>query len=139
MGHNTEDDYDDDHDDHDGPEDDSHGSQRNLPVTQGPRIPQLFRDLGLGGVSTQDTFTIKYANNTLKVAVKRSSGVSQTVQRNVRAGFRAMTQFDPAEMTGISERNAEIRRRYRAGATQQELADLFGLSQAMISRITSEE
>lgn len=132
MGHDTDDDY-------DGAVEDSHeDQQQNLPVSQGPKIPQLFRDLGLGGVSTQDTFTIKYANNTLKVAVKRKSGVSQTVQRNVQAGFRAMTQFDPAEMTGISERNAEICRRYKAGATQQELADFFGLSQTMISKITAE-
>jgi len=129
MGPDTDDDY--DFDDDDEP-------QSNLPAPHQPKLPQLFRDLGLGGVSTKDTFTIKYSDGTLKVAVKRKDGVSQTVQRNVSAGFRAMTEFDPTEMASKDERNAEIRKRYKRGATQQELAELFGLSQAMISRIISE-
>jgi hypothetical protein len=123
MGHETEDD--------DEP-------RNNLPVSHQPKIPQLFNDLGLGGVSTKDKFTIKYSGGTLKVAVKRKDGVSQTVQRNVKAGFREMTEFDPAVMTDKDERNAEICKRYKKGATQQDLAELFGLSQAMISRIIAE-
>lgn len=130
MGNDTEDDYDFDDDD-DEP-------QNTLPVPHQPKIPQLFNDLGLGGVSTKDTFTIKYSGGTLKVAVKRKGGVSQTVQRNVKAGFRVMTEFDPASIADKDERNAEIRMRYKKGATQQELAELFGLSQAMISRIIAE-
>jgi hypothetical protein len=133
MAHDTDDDHD-SNDQHDWDEE----PQSNLPVPHQPRLPQLFRDLGLGNVNTSDTFTIKYSDGTLKVAVKRKNGVSQTVQRNVSAGFRAITEFDPAEMASKDERNAEIRKRYKRGATQQELGELFGLSQPMISRIIAE-
>jgi hypothetical protein len=130
MGHDSDDDYD--------YEDEDAEPKSNLPAKHRPKIPQLFQDLGLGSVSTKDKFTMKYADGTLKVAVKRKDGVSQTVQRNVAAGFRSMTEFNPAEMVSKGQRNAEIRRRYKKGATQQELAELFGLSQAMISRIIAE-
>jgi|GEM_PF-1663492 len=120
-------------------DDESEGSSNNLPAKSQPKIPQLFRDLGLGGVSTKDTFNIKYSDGTLKVSVKRKDGVSQTVQRNVSSGFRAMSEFNPAEMESKDVRNAEIRKRYKRGNTQQELAEIFGLSQAMISRIIADD
>ena len=130
MGHDADNDYDFDNEDEEPPS--------NLPAPSQPKLPQLFRDLGLGNVSTKDTFTMKYSDGTLKVSVKRKDGVSQTVQRNVSSGFRAMTEFNPAEMASKDARNAEIRKRYKKGATQQDLAELFGLSQAMISRIIVE-
>jgi hypothetical protein len=130
MGQNTTSDVDSD--------DEGEGSPNNLPVPSQPKLPQLFHDLGLGNVSTKDTFTMKYSDGTLKVSVKRKNGVSQTVQRNVSSGFRAVTEFDPAEMENKEARNADIRKRYKKGATQQDLAELFGLSQAMISRIIAE-
>lgn len=128
-------DYVDPEDYEDGEHDDE---QENLPAPSQPKLPQLFRELGLGSVSTKDTFTMKYSEGTLKVSVKRRDGVTQTVQRNVSSGFRSMTEFDPSEMHDKANRNDEIRRRYRKGATQQDLAEIFGLSQAMISRIIAE-
>lgn len=109
----------------------------NLPSQNGAKLPQLFQDLGLGKVSTNDKFTIKYSDGSLKVSVKRSDGVTQTVNRHVSSGFRAMTEFNPTDMASKDDRNDEIRRRYKNRETQQELAELFGLSQAMISNIVS--
>ena len=47
-----------------------------------------------------------------------------------------MSVFDPGEMTK-HDRNALIRKKHKSGEAQASLAETFGLSQAMISRIVN--
>lgn len=117
-------------------DDDGNGSHELIPQKK-PKIPALFQDLGLGTVTTKDKFSVSYSGGVLKATVKRSSGVSQTVLREVGSGFRAMTEFDPGEMKSKTERNNHIRKAASKGATQQDLAEQFGLSQSMINRIVN--
>lgn len=121
------------HHDNEGYDDDSH----ELIPQQKPKIPALFQSLGLGTVTTKDKFSVSYSGGMLKATVKRPSGVSQTVLRSVGSGFKAMTEFDPSQMTSKDERNSHIRKAAAKGATQQELAEQFGLSQSMINRIVN--
>lgn len=110
----------------------------NLVSQNKPKIPALFKDLGLGSVSTKDKFTISYSGGTLKATVKRRSGVAQTVVRNVQVGFRVMTEFDPDEMKSKEDRNRYIREAVNKGLTQQQVAEQFGLSQSMVNRIVNQ-
>lgn len=132
------DDYNQHEDDDQYGDDDEEQSPREVAVPNQPKLPALFADLGLGRVSTKDKLTITYGDGTIKATVKRTSGVTQTVVRNVKAGFRSMTEFDPGEMRNKDERNEHIRRLYKQGLTQQQLAEQFGLSQSMINRIINE-
>lgn len=119
-------------------EHDNKQPRHELAVPTQPKLPALFADLGLGRVSTKDKLTIAYGDGTIKATVKRTSGVTQTVVRNVKAGFRSMTEFDPGEMRNKAERNSHIRRLYKQGLTQVQLGEQFGLSQSMINRIINE-
>lgn len=104
-----------------------------------PVLPVLLDRLGLGHVTTRDEITIKYDPKTrsIKGVVKRPGGVAQTSTRNTSAGFRTMTEFVP---TGDkAARNRQIRHLYKKGATQQSLAEQFGLSQAMIHNIVNSD
>lgn len=118
--------------------DEDEHDEEDSPVSRNqPKIPALFRDLGLGSVSTKDKFTISYEAGTLKASVKRSDGVAHTVIRNVHSGFRAMTEFDPDTMRNKAERNKYIRQAVAGGARQKQVAEQFGLSQAMVNRIVN--
>lgn len=119
-------------------EDEDNGSSNIVPQNK-PKLPALFKDLGLGTVSTKDKFTVSYSGGTLKATVKRPTGVAQTVIRSVGAGFRALTEFDPNAMKSKAERNTYIRSAAKDGKTQQELAEQFGLSQSMISKVIRED
>lgn len=133
-----DDDYD-EHDDHDQQYDDEEENKpsHQIAVKKTPKLPALFEDLGFGRVTTKDKLSFTYNDGTLKATVKRPSGVSQTTVRNVKAGFKSMTEFDPNEMASRSERNGHIRRMYKQGLSQQQLAEQFGLSQSMINRIVN--
>ncbi|MBU2774159.1 hypothetical protein HMI48_09720 [Acidithiobacillus ferrooxidans] len=120
-------------------DEDDEGLRNSLLPQNAPKLPALFKELGLGGVSTQDKFKIAYADGTLKVMVKRKSGVAQTAIRNVAAGFRALTEFAPDEMKSKAERNAYIRRAVASGVTQQAAGEQFGLSQSMVNRIVNDK
>jgi hypothetical protein len=123
------------HEDDDGyMEDEDEADNKQVEVHK-PKLPGLFKDLGLGGVSTKDKFKIAYSDGTLSVTVKRPSGVTQTVTRNVEAGFRALTEFDPVEMKNKAERNKHIHKAAKKGMSQQQIADQFGLSQSMVNKI----
>jgi hypothetical protein len=119
-------------------DDDENSNGNELIPRHQPKIPALFKDLGLGTVSTKDKFTISYAGGTLKASVKRRDGVAHTVIRNVGSGFRAMTEFNPDEMKSKEERNKYIRQAAASGQTQQQIAQQFGLSQSMVNRIVNE-
>lgn len=109
---------------------------RKLPAPRRPAsIPALFDELGIGRVSTNDKFTVSYQGGMLKATVKHADGVAKTVVREVGTGFRAMTEFDPAEMRSKEDRNRQIRKLVNKGATQQEVAEEFGLSQSMVNKI----
>lgn len=126
--------YDDDND-----EDGSDGRQI-APANDGqPALPTLFRKLGLGKVTLGDSFTMEYKpkTKTLNVTVKRPGGVTQRVSRHVEGGFNVASEYD-ANAMDKSERNRIIRRLAARGQTQQELAQQFGLSQAMINRIVND-
>ncbi len=120
-------------------DDDGYDNGDKLPVPKAkPQLPALLESLGFGKVTTKDEIKISYRDGVLKASVKQPNGVTQTANRSVGSGFSSGTEFNPAEMKSKDDRNNEIRRRYRAGATQDDLAQQFGLSQAMINRIVND-
>ncbi|WP_186169776.1 helix-turn-helix domain-containing protein [Burkholderia gladioli] len=131
--------YDDEPDDSSQVNDDDVWDVDIAPVaTQKPTLPALLSEVGLGTVSTDDNVNLSYKGGILKASVRRPDGVTQTSMRSVTSGFRSMTEFNPDDMKNKEERNKHIRMLYRRGATQQDLADQFGLSQSMINRIVNE-
>ena len=118
-------------------DEDDEGVGKSLAPQSTPKLPALFKELGLGSVSTKDKFTIAYSGGTLKATVKRQSGVAQTAIRHVGSGFRALTEFDPDDMKNKAERDAYIRQTVASGATQQSVGEQFGLSQSMVNRIVN--
>jgi hypothetical protein len=105
-----------------------------VPVSTNPG-PALFEQLGISRVKKSDQFTISYRDGFLEANVKRKSGKTETAVKHVRGdGFTQLTTFDPEGMDK-NERNDLIKNKYAKGHTQSDLAKLFGLSQAMISRI----
>jgi len=100
-------------------------------------VPALFEHLGLGSVKTKDEFSVVYKNGILEANVKRASGQVQTATRHVKSGgFRAMTEFDPLQMSK-DERDALIKYKHSKGEKQVALAKTFGLSQARVSKIVN--
>ncbi len=100
-------------------------------------IPAVFAMLGIGGVKTSDQFSLTYKSGILEACVKQATGHTIVVRRYVKGnGFGQLEPFDPGAMTK-EERNAAIKAMYLNTHTQAELAELFNLSQAMISRIAS--
>jgi len=130
--------HDDDYEDYSDDEPAEDDAPTALVPQQRPKVSELMESLGLGRVTTKDKFNVSYSAGTLKATVKRPDGVTQSVLRTVKSGFRSMTEFDPSEMRSKDERNDHIRRLYVKGATQHELAEQFGLSQSMINRIVNE-
>lgn len=120
-------------------DDDGYGNDENLPVPQAKaQLPTLLESLGLGRVTTKDKIKVSYRDGVLKASVTQPDGVTRTANRSVGSGFSSGTEFNPAEMKSKDDRNDEIRRRYRKGATQDDLAQQTGLSQAMINRIVND-
>ena len=97
-------------------------------------VPALLENLGIQKVTPKDKFTISYQEGLLKVVVKRSTGKTETATKYIKGGFHQMSHFDPNEMSK-HDRNELINRKYKSGESQASLAQTFGLSQAMISRI----
>lgn len=121
-------------------DDNGYDNNENLPVPVAkPQLPALLESLGLGKVTTKDKIKISYAGGVLKASVTQPNGVTHTANRSVGSGFRSATEFDPGQMRSKDDRNNEIRRRYAQGATQDDLAGQFGLSQAMINKIVNEK
>ncbi len=121
-------------------DDDGYGNDENLPVLKAkPPLPVLLESLGFGKVTTKDKIKISYGNGRLKASVTQPDGVTQTVSRSLGSGFGSKTEFDPGKMQSKDHRNKEIRRLYKQGATQDDLAQQCGLSQAMINRIVNEK
>jgi hypothetical protein len=113
-------------------------STKSLPALvesdPGGNLLQVFNGLGFGSVSPDDQCDMKYRDGFLRVSVKRADGIAAVATRHVSGkGFLQMTKFDPAELSK-DERNEQIRT-LSANHTQVELAQMFGLSQAMIARI----
>ncbi len=112
-------------------------SERDLEHKGVPPIPAIFALLGIDRVKISDQFSLTYKSGILEAQVKYSSGQTVIARKYVKGNsFQQMTPFDPAEMTK-DERNIAIKALYANTHTQAELATLFNLSQAMISRIVS--
>ncbi len=100
-------------------------------------IPALFDQLGIRQVKSSDRFVLTYRDGLIEAHVKRKSGQTETAIKHVKGnGFSQFTVFDP-ELMSREDRNWLIRSKYRKGETQSDLAKIFGLSQAMISKIVS--
>lgn len=100
-------------------------------------IPAVFALLGIPHVKTSDQLSLTYKSGILEACVKQATGHTIVVRRYVKGnGFAQLEPFDPSAM-GKDERNAAIKAMYLNTHTQAELAELFNLSQAMISRIAS--
>lgn len=100
-------------------------------------IPAVFTLLGIQRVRTSDQFSLTYRGCILEACVKQPSGQTVVVRKYIKgSSFDEMTPFDPTSMSK-DERNAAIKAMYLNTHTQAELAELFSLSQAMISRIVS--
>ena len=106
-------------------------------VKQRHPVPALFERMGIEKVSPKDKFSITYQDGLLRAVVKRSDGKTETATKHVKGnGFQEMSIFDPDEMSK-HDRNSLIRKKYKSGESQASLAETFGLSQAMISRIVN--
>lgn len=101
----------------------------------GHPLVHMFNELGIREVSPEDEFHLSYKKQFLQVRVKRESGDTVVATRHVTGkGFRQITQFNPGDLSK-AERNMQIHAMYDSGYTQAELSNIFGLSQAMISRV----
>ncbi|WP_374244159.1 hypothetical protein [Zoogloea sp.] len=101
-------------------------------------VPAVFEYLGLGNVKPSDELMLVMRNRTLEATVKRASGVTQTATLHIGSGgFKSMTEFDPGQMPK-DERNDLIRQKHAKGERQSALAKMFGISQAMVSKIVRE-
>jgi len=98
-------------------------------------VPAVFEHLGLGNVSPSDELTLVIRNKILEATVRRKDGVTQTAILHIGSGgFKSMTEFDARKMSK-DDRNSLIRKKYNNGESQSSLAKMFGISQAMISKI----
>jgi len=110
---------------------------KELEVRGAHPVPALFERLGIERVTPKDKFTITYDDGLIRAVVKRKGGKTETTTKHVTGnGFQEMSVFDPDEMSK-KDRNALIRKKYKSGEAQASLAETFGLSQAMISRIVN--
>ena len=98
-------------------------------------ITEVFEYLGIHGVKPRDEFKLTYRDQMLEASVKRPSGKCETIRKHVRKGaFKEMRTFDPTRMSK-DERNELIRKMHGQGYSQSQLANMFGISQPMVSRI----
>jgi hypothetical protein len=99
-------------------------------------IPDVFDALGIGQVSPNDEFSIKYKNGILEARVIRNFGIVESVKKHVKGGFNEMAIFEPQKMDK-KERNDLIKSLHASGDTQREIERKFGITQGMISRIVN--
>lgn len=112
------------------------GKDLDVPRQRHP-VPELFERMGIDKVSPKDKFSITYQDGLIRAVVKRRSGKTEAATKHVKGnGFQELSIFDPSEMSK-RDRNSLIRTKYKSGESQASLAETFGLSQAMISRIVN--
>ncbi|MGD7037237.1 helix-turn-helix domain-containing protein [Methylotuvimicrobium buryatense] len=90
--------------------------------------------IGLSGLKIDpllDSFKIVGGAGVIKAHAKKSTG--EVISVCVRANSEKIEQFDPSQMS-IKERQVLCKELFNDGWSQSEIADLFSVSQALISR-----